>query len=130
VHSRYLGCLVHSLYLLRLGASDDSLPDISGEGLIGISGYHEFVPYPISRDLFPGLHLFIDVLSALRQPVVGGLNSSDMAVRSVHHVATEVQLLAQVLLRLLLMVGHSPHPSDRVGDFQDFFCCFFIVGDL
>jgi len=91
VHSSYLGCRVHSLHFLRLGALDNGLPDLSGEGLIRVSCYHKFVSYPVSRDLFFGFHLLIDVLSAVRQPVIGGFNSSDLSVRSVHRVATKVQ---------------------------------------
>jgi len=60
------------------------------DSLIRVSSYHLFVPYPVSQDLFFGLHLLVDVLGAMCQPVIGGFNSPDMSVRSVHCVSVEV----------------------------------------
>jgi len=90
VHPCHLSRLVQTPRFGTCGAFHDGVPNLTGEKLILVSGYHEFVSYPVCLDLLLGFYSFVDALRSLFQFIVGRLNSSYASVRSADSVAASL----------------------------------------
>jgi len=78
---------VKVLCLNPIGSLDYGLQYLPNEVLVCVSGYHKFVSYPFFHYVLLFLYLFVNVLGALGQLIVSGLDQANTSVRSIDGIA-------------------------------------------
>jgi hypothetical protein len=130
VETNDLGGLVDLPHVVLGGSGDDSLPDLSLKGLVGVCGSGKLRLKLVVGGLPLSLGLLVDVEGASVKRVVRSFDVPDSVVGLIELVSAGLIKLPEVLLGLLMLVYDGSHPAGRVRDLDDWLRRYGSVSDL